>query len=71
MFTLFLSFPAGNLLLVNVPNDVNANLVDVPMVKSQSVLFADSRVHHKFLFFQNRNEICIDCNQSSREIKIA
>lgn len=71
MFTLFLSFQAGNLLLVNVPNDVNANLVDVPMVKCLSVRFVDSRVHRKFLFFENRKEMCIDCNQHSREIKIA
>ena len=43
MFTLFLSFPAGNLLLVSVPNDVNVNLNDVAMMKT--VRFVDSGVH--------------------------
>lgn len=55
MFTLFLSFPAGNLLHANVLNDVNVNLVDAPMVKSHSVRFVGSRVHRKLFSKQIRD----------------
>ena len=48
MFSLFLSFPAGNLLLVNVPNDVNVDLNDVAI--TQTVRFVDSRFHRNFFF---------------------